>query len=261
MNKLFTFGSWSILLLVFCFSSCKSAKETIVASNKATAVDDLISKIDDNAFRPSWFRAKAQLQYKAGGRGMSFTSTIISKDNEVLWLNGKKFGIEGARIMVTPDSVFALNRLQKEYLADDITWVAEEYELPALLGEAISLTHLQDIFIGNPIMDIIPYTQLTSKENEILLNGNREDYQSELMVNQNNLQARYFTFTQGESILTVKYSDYRLIDDKHAIAYKRNIVIQRPGEQELQLQVIYDNITINQAQDIKFNIPGSYKRM
>lgn len=261
MNKLFTFASWSILLMVFCLSSCKSSKKSILTSDKVTAVDDLISKIDDKAFRPSWFKAKAQLQYKADGRGLSFTSTIISKDNEVLWLNGKKFGMEGARIMVTPDSVFALNRLQREYLADDISWVADEYELPALLGEAISLKHLQDIFIGNPIMDIIPYTQLTNKENEILLNGNREDYKSELMVDQNNLQARYFTFTQGESTLTVKYSDYRLIDDTHAIAYKRNIIINRPGEEELVLNIIYDNITIDQAQEFKFRIPSSYKKM
>ncbi len=228
---------------------------------KASAVEDILTKIDATIFRPEWFRAKAQLQSRIDGKGMSFTSTIISKNEEVLWMNGKKFGIEGARFMFTPDSIYAINRLQREYLAEEMTWVSNEFELPSILTQALDLNHIQDIFIGNPILDIIPYTEIIPKESEILLSGNRDGYQTELMVNAASMQARYFTLTQGESTLTIKYSDYRLVDGKHTMAYRRDVLVNRPNEDEILLSILYDNIIINKAQDIKFNIPGSYSRM
>lgn len=242
-------------------SSCKSAKKTIGTKANDATLENLVSKIDASAFHPEWFKAKAQLQYKADGRGLSFTSTIISKDKELLWLNGKKFGIEGARILVKPDSIFAINRLQKEYLSDDMTWVAREYDLPTLLSEAISLNHLQDIFIGNPILDIIPYTDLANRDAETLLTGEQDGYASQLIINPANLQTRFFTFTQGENNMTVKYSDYRPVNDTHSIAYKREVLIERPGEQDLQLSIQYDNIVIDEPQSIKFSIPGNYSKM
>lgn len=242
-------------------SSCKSAKKATGTVTKDATLENLVSKIDANAFRPEWFKAKANLQYKADGRGLSFTSTIISKNKEFLWLNGKKFGIEGARILIHPDSIFAINRLAREYLSEDMTWVAREYDLPSLLSEAISLDHLQDIFIGNPLLDIIPYTDLSYIDAETLLTGEQDGYASQLIINPANLQTRFFTFTQGENIMTVKYSDYRPINDTNMIAYKRELLIERPEEQDLQLTIQYDNITIDEPQSVKFNIPGNYSRM
>jgi len=261
LNKFLSLSTFLILILILSLSSCKSSKGIINKDNSKLSAEDLIAKVNDNAFRPAWFRAKAQLQYKMPSNSMSFTSTIISENEKVLWLNGKKFGMEGARIMVTPDSVFALNRLQREYLAEDISWVALEYDLPSLLGEAIDLKHLQDIFIGNPIMDVIPYTAVDNKEGEILLTGGKESYDSQLMLNAANLQPRYTTFNQGENQLLVKYSDYRPLDETHVIAYKRDITVKRPGQEDIQLSILYTDISINQAQDIKFNIPKSYQKM
>jgi len=251
-----------VILFIFIasISSCKS-KKVLVTDTKDATLENLVSQIQSNAFYPEWFKAKAQLQYKADGRGLSFTSTIISKDKELLWLNGKKFGIEGARILVKPDSIFAINRLQKEYLADDMNWVAREYELPSLLSEAISLNHLQDIFIGNPILDIISYSDLVNKDNEVLLTGEKDGFASKLIINPNNLQTRFFTFSQGENNMTVKYSDYRPVNNSHSIAYKRELLIQRPDEEDLQLTIQYDNIVIDEPQSVKFKIPGSYSKM
>ena len=142
-----------------------------------------------------------------------------------------------------------------------MTWVAREYDLPSLLSEAISLDHLQDIFIGNPLLDIIPYTDLSYIDAETLLTGEQDGYASQLIINPANLQTRFFTFTQGENIMTVKYSDYRPINDTNMIAYKRELLIERPEEQDLQLTIQYDNITIDDPQSVKFNIPGNYSRM
>ena len=242
-------------------SSCKGSKKATGTIAKDATLENLISKIDANAFHPEWFKAKAQLQYKEGGRGLSFSSTIISKNEEFLWLNGKKFMIEGARILVTSDSIFAMDKINKKFVSDDMSWVAREYELPSLLSEAISLDHLQDIFIGNPILDIISYSNISDKETDVLLSGEQDGYASQLIIDPESLETRYFTFTQGENNMTVKYSDYRPVNDTHAIAFKRELLIERPGEQDLQLTIQYDNIVIDEPQSIKFNIPSSYSRM
>ena len=261
MKKILSFYTWYILAIFIFFASCKTGKKTTANEPNLSEVADIVNKLESSNFRPKWFKAKAQLQAKMNGQGMSFSSTIISKDKEVLWLNGKKFGIEGARFLITQDSIFAINRLQRQYLSEKTEWVAEEFALPLILAEAIDLEHMQDIFIGNPILDIIPYTDITPRENEVLLSGNRDDYKSELMVNSNTMHTRYFNLSQGENILTVKYSDYRVIEGDRAIAHRRDINIQRPGEEDIQLSILYDNISINEEQNIKFNIPSNYSRM
>ncbi len=261
MNK--SLFSSSIILLIFILGlgSCKGTKKATGVIKTDAKLENLVSQIATNAFHPEWFKAKAQLQYRADGRGLSFTSTIISKDKELLWLNGKKFGIEGARILVKPDSIFAINRLQKQYLSEDMSWVAREYDLPTLLSEAISLNHLQDIFIGNPILDIIPYTKLSYIDAETLLTGEKDNYSTQLIINPNNLQTRSFNFTQGENIMYVKYSDYRQVNDTHMIAFKRELLIERPEEEDINLSIQYDNIIIDEPQSIKFSIPSSYSKM
>ena len=249
------------LIIMLVFFSCKSSKNASSDTNKNSEIDSIVTILEDNSFHPTWFKAKAKLQTKMDGRSMSFSSTILSKDKEMLWLNGKMFGIEGARILVTKDSVFALNRLQKSYLADDIDWVADQYALPQLLAEAINLDHLQDIFIGNPILDVIPYTDIIKKESDYLLAGSKEDYTSSLMVDASTMQTRSFYLAQSDSELTVEYSDYRKVDDRHAIAHRRDITVKRPNEEDILLSIIYNSVDINKEQNIKFDIPSNYSKM
>jgi len=257
--KRITLLSYSLIILLgLC--SCKASKKTVVEKAVASEIESLINTLETNAFHPTWFKAKAKLQSKMDGKSMSFSSTILIKDNEKLWLNGKMFGIEGARILVTQDSVFALNRLQKTYLADDIDWVAQEYALPQILAEAIDLKHLQDIFIGNPILDVIPYTEIDKRESDYVLAGNKEGYTSTLMVDATTFQTKSFYLAQSDSQLTVQYSDYRMVDER-AIAHRRDITVKRPNEEDILLSIIYNSVDINKELNIKFDIPGSYSEM
>ena len=114
------------LVFILGMSSCKSAKKASGTSSNDATVENLVSKIDANAFHPEWFKAKAQLQFRENGRGLSFSSTIISKNDEFIWLNGKKFMIEGARILVTADSLFAIDKINKKFVSDNMDWVARE---------------------------------------------------------------------------------------------------------------------------------------
>ncbi len=262
MNKIFSINYWFILAIFFVFTSCKATKKaTVVDKKENSELEDLVSKLDHNSFHPEWFRAKAQMQAKMDGQGLSFTSTIISKNKELLWFNGKKFSIEGARFLMTPDSIFILNRMQRKYLSEEKDWVAQEYELPALIAEAIDLEYMQDIFIGNPILDIIPYTETELVEEEVLLRGKKAGYTSELMIDPNTMHTRYFQLSQGENLMTVNYSDYRMIEGNQPFAFRRDISIQRPGEGDIQVSILYDNIVINEEQNVKFNIPGNYSKM
>jgi hypothetical protein len=241
--------------------SCKASKKATDNTSKDSELENIVAVLEKNSFHPKWFKAKAKLQTKMNGRSMSFSSTILSKDKEKIWLNGKMFGIEGARILVTQDSVFALNRLDKTYIADEIDWVAQEYALPQLLAEAMNLDHLQDIFFGNPILDVIPYTDIIRKESDYLLAGTKEDYTSSLMIDAATMQAKYFHLTQADSELTVAYSDYRMVDDKHTMSYRRDITVKRPNEEDILLSIIYNSVDIDKEQNIKFDIPSSYSRL
>jgi len=107
----------------------------------------------------------------------------------------------------------------------------------------------------------IPYTDIVKKESDYLLAGTKEDYSSSLMVDAATMQTKYFYLAQSDSQLTVEYSDYRMVDGKHAMAHRRDIIVKRSNEEDIQLSIIYNSVDIDKEQNIKFDIPSSYSKM
>ena len=75
--------------------------------------------------------AQAKVFYEGNGQSLGATANIIWIRDSVMWMNIKKFGLEAARVLVTRDSVFILNRLEKTYSAKGLESLQRQYSLPA----------------------------------------------------------------------------------------------------------------------------------
>jgi len=222
-------------------------------------VDNVSSILEKKRINPEWFSAKAQLSYKDNNQKISFTSTIISEREKAFWMNAKKFGFEAGRFMFRSDSLYAIDRLNKQYLKDNINSLSQKIELPNAFVKELSVRNLQDIFMGNSLQSIIPYTEITPLEGHYLLSGSREGVISTLLVRKNDLVPMEATFTQGDLEVRILYKDHRL---HSGFLFSHNRIIQmNSSDDQININLIYSNLDMITPKEITFSIPPRYSKM
>ena len=120
----------AFLVLLLAATSCASRKKIAVPEQPKTF---------------EWLTSNLDIQ--AEGNGMSFddlSGQLRMRKDSLVWLSlTATMGIEVARIKVSSDSVWILNRLEKTYLAEPMKNVSE------YLGIPLSLTLLQTLLLDN----------------------------------------------------------------------------------------------------------------
>ena len=135
-----------IAQIVLVGMSCNTNKQatTVVEPEEVPlTAEDYLQDIVESQLQADWLDASAKLSYDDGSMAVGATATIKMQKDEVIWMSVKKFGFEIARAMITPDSLFILDRFNKEYAAEPIAYIAEKYNLPG------DITTLQQILLGN----------------------------------------------------------------------------------------------------------------
>ena len=119
-----------MLLLLLAATSCASRKKTV-------------APVQPQPFE--WLTANMDIQ--AEGNGMNFddlSGQLRMRKDSLVWLSlTATMGIEIARVKVSTDSVWILNRLEKTYVAEPMKNVSE------YLGIPLSLTLLQTLLLDN----------------------------------------------------------------------------------------------------------------
>ncbi len=99
--------------------------------------------------RPAWNRLEARLKLdledESGRQGA--TAVLRMRRDTVVWLSVRKAGVEGARVLIRPDSVFVLDRTARSY-----TPLAYA-QLTDALGAGLPFDRLQALFAGEALLD------------------------------------------------------------------------------------------------------------
>ncbi|CAH1002280.1 hypothetical protein LEM8419_03199 [Neolewinella maritima] len=138
------------LLAVLLFANC-SRKTTGAVTDGTKAptgklrLAQVLRTIDDNRSAPEWMDAKARVDLDSEKLNIGGTAYIRLHRDEAIWMSVKKFGFEGARALIRPDSFFLYNRLEGEYIAEPLSYIEEKYKIPARFDL------LQEIFFGNAV--------------------------------------------------------------------------------------------------------------
>ena len=91
-----------------------------------------------------WLTAKLDIQ--AGGNGLSFddlSGQLRMRKDSLVWVSVTAMGIELARMKVSTDSVWVINRMDKTYLAEPLDAISGQ------LGMPLSLPLVQAQLLGN----------------------------------------------------------------------------------------------------------------
>lgn len=245
----------ALLLLSCLFIQCKSTKR--VATNRTAVTADLLKdRLIRNQMKADWFSANAKIGVDGGGFAQSASASIRIRKDSVIWVSVKKLGFEVARALITQDSVYLIDRFNRQYMSNGLDFLSEEYQLPA------SFESLQAVLLGNPLFFSSNQLSFSDNENyyELTTSGSRKGIYK---IDKMNFRMREMQLidVQEAANLTVFLTDYQTLADDQPFSYVRQLKADSRQSGEVNIELAYQNVEINVPKSIRFEIPARYEKV
>lgn len=201
------------------------------------------------------FSAKADARLITEDQNQKLNLKISMHKDQDIWASAVAMGmLEVARAYATPDSVFALNRLNKTAYALGYSQGA------ALLQADIPFSSLQDLFTGSPLLPANALvTNMLVKDSTVAITQQKDSFVQVLEYDVRTQALRKLTLqaTNRPFQCTIDYGNYQKIGIGQSFSYDRNIVISNNGK-TTKLSINFTQANIDQPILTNFMIPASY---
>lgn len=246
-----------IIFLLLLTVSCKSKKEILTTTSlKPQTSEFLMTQLAENQVNAQWLTAKTKIAFDNNNQIQRAYSTIKMRKDSIIWMNIKKLGIEAARVQVTPDSVYLIDRINGQYSIKGLNFITEKFNLPA------NFSTLQNFLLGNAVF----FTRSLSASNDDLnyqLLGETDRLVSQYWLNgiSYQLTKMYFSEKEEKRQLVSTLSDYRPINETQNFSYFRSIDLDSTEMGKVKVEFNFTEVEINQPTTIRFSIPDHYERI
>ena len=245
------------LFLGFSFlSSCSAARKGGKVAKKEMDADFLLKQLARQKLQPEWFSARANIDYDDGSQSFSATATTRMRRDSLLWLSIKKLGFELARVQVTRDSVYVLDRINNEYAIEGLEYLSESFGLPA------SLIQLQDVILGNPVFFDSKGLQIEPMGPSYHLMGRGMPVESDYWVDADGFVLRKMTFDdkKNNQQVLMLLEDYAETTDNQNFSYLRRLEMDSHSSGKAKVAMKFSKLETDIPKDIRFEIPDRYTR-
>lgn len=262
------------LFIVMLFGACRPArkvqslgnaitkKDTVLKEvtqpaiiDSTTIVKDIVKRLDKQRIHFTTFSAKVKMDYDGSeGSGQATVYLRMQKDS-VIWLSlTGALGIEGFRVMITPDSVKIMNKLQKIIQYRRIGYLQQLTEVP------VDFTNLQDILIGNPVYldsNIISYTE--NSDNLLILMAGKL-FKNLLTLTKNDLRLLHSKLDDVNPLKNrtadITYDDYDKVNEFYFSTSRKISVAERS---KLDVNLAFKQYDFDKPLTFPFAISKNYR--
>ncbi|NDW10428.1 DUF4292 domain-containing protein [Dysgonomonas sp. 520] len=254
-----------ILSFIAFFVSCKSKKDALSSGEfKKKSQNELLSDVLDKElnFKNVSGKISLQLMLPGGPKNSKKVSGVVKivKD-EAMQISFRMFGIEGFRMTATPDSIYIIDRMNKNYAVENISALQKSlnfnyYNLQALLTNSIFIPGKKEVE--------------KSDFNKFKVNMSSDMYMAS--VDDKNMKYNFAIDANDRVASTLIFRQ----EDKQAIQWSyRNFVVDNkyvyPTEMQTQVEfndrrfdvgITYGSLDFDKSSlDIDFSMPGKYTRI
>ena len=216
-----------------------------------------------------YLSTRSRINFDDGNRSLAATATIRMKDDSLIWLSvSPGFGIEVARALITRDSVFMMNKLEKNYYAYSFSELSRKLNVPVNYGI------LQSALLGELLQPISQRDQVQRQTEQVLIKQEAPRVGILNFISKENLKlTKVILQDEGTSnTLTMDYEDFQSLSPEgnlysstmYTIPYSSTITASYMEGGELKTTTI--GFEHNKAEfsrnalDFPFDIPERYDR-
>jgi hypothetical protein len=195
----------------------------------------------------SFFHAKSEIVIERNGEKQDFTAHIRYNLKDTLWVSFTgAFGIEGARMLVTKDSTYIINKIEKTNMAFSV------YEENYLIPYAFSLEDWKVLLLNIPAIQDSNAEVIMENEIQITTQFSNHKIQKTFQKNNRILKCQ-FNNTRGGALCEVIYSQYDNSTKTWNLAKERQIQINQAASDPIKISIRYLDFVFNQPKPFNFN--------
>jgi hypothetical protein len=268
-----SFVSLACIVALMGMIGCRSTKSIQTAMAKKDSVQVIIpdstSKNDSIAFLHNaydaiqknridfeTFSAKVKVDFEGSdGKKNDFNAFIRLRKDSVMWVSiNALLGIEAFRVLITPDSVKVMNKLDKVVQLRSVSYLKEITKLPFTFKE------LQDLIVGNPIYfdkNIVSYRK-APEALTILHIG--ELFKHLITLNPETMVVQHSKLDDIDPsrarTADISYGDYETRDGKPFSTFRKITVSEKS---KLDIEMKFKQFDFNVPLNFPFSIAKNYK--
>lgn len=245
-------------------SSCSSERKTTGSGIRSYSANYIVKEIEENSFNYDVLQAKLDIKFKDNKNSLGLKGQLRMQKDSVIWISlSLKVGVEVGRLMITPDSVKFLNRSNKTYLAENISFFNEKLPIDA------SIDFFQDLFVGNDsqIGNDNKYRVSTDDDKyklETVNNVKKNDtfsFLKDIWVTPNTFRISRYRIEENvddRRNISLEYADFERYNDK---LLPSKIKFELNSGNNTTVEIEYSNVTVNEDVVFPFNVTKKFDRI
>jgi len=235
--------------LIFLFTSCKKDLFQLNYSDKKRL------KIEELDFE--YLQAKSKIKYDDGIQNFNASATIRIRQDSLIWISISSTGVEAIRSIILKDSIFVIDRINKDYREFSFDSLQKAYNIP------IDYQMVQSALIGNLIKTRKNNDKVLKDGNFFILKQNSGNLTIDNFVNPKTMKIERVNVreTPSDSNMEIKYEDFQ-ITNEILIPYKNSVFLtyyRNNSELVSHLNINFSRVAINDKKiKFPFNVPNRY---
>ncbi|WP_448700748.1 DUF4292 domain-containing protein [Mucilaginibacter sp. AW1-3] len=200
------------------------------------------------------FSAKAKAKMNIDGSSNDVTLNIRIKKGQEIWISVTALlGLEGARALITPDSIKIINRLDATYTKKPFNYINQ------YAGSQVNYQALEALIVGNAWPGLVTDTSDVHNDNgTITINGAMQDMIYKLLIGTDMRLAQTSMYSRGivARDLQVDYSGALQTADK-VLPAQININATSVRS-KINIGLTYTKADFNNNPEFPFSVPARY---
>lgn len=259
---------WAILPL-FILSGCKDRKDksggsVSTFSTAPVASATPVTPFELSKLHPVWTQingqqlqfdemlAKMRVRGHYDGQTQSFNAEMRWQKGQQIWMSFSLFGIEGMRVVITPDSLKVIDRLNRRYFMKPFHFINEKTFMN------ISYADMEKLLLGEMVMANPMASQVLEGEDKLLVLLEDQSMVNRATFGNNplNLLEQRVEFPAVMRNLLATFSKYRPLQNTN-FAYERYLRAN-DGPREFWAEITFNDINLNRKLTYPFEINNKY---
>ena len=262
--------------MVIVVSSCRSTKkiQTVINTKRDTVhaapvadsrvdslryIREVLTTVQKNRIDFRTFSAKVKVNFEGmDGKKSDFNAFINLKKDSILWISiNAALGIEAFRVLITPDSVKVLNKIDRIVQLRSVEYLQEVVKIP------ITFQDLQDLLVGNPVyLDSSNIVSYKKEEKTVSLISLGHIFKHLLTLNNNDMSLQYSKLDDVDAVRNrtayITYGEYETKNNMRFSTFRKITVTEKA---KLDIEMQFKQFDFNGTLSYSFRIPRNYKRL
>ncbi len=212
---------YTLLFLVaaFLLHGCRSPQTTTVGKQEKSPVPQttppltikdtnaarMMQQLRDNSIHFSELTARLKTKVSSPELNQSFTTNIRWKKGEKIWLSMSIIGIEGARVLITRDSIQIMDKINNRYILKPIDYIREKTFVQ------LSFDDIEQLLLGQMLFAEAAEVSYAANATNHTLSFDGGRFLSHLIFDKSSthLSGQYITDKMYMQTLSSQYQNYQ----------------------------------------------------